>query len=204
MRGYQSTVSVAARSSSLAAAAGAPGLLGCVGVGLLAGLLTAFMDSLHLHLGLPGHKVLFWMPPLIIARLVLRHPIGATAGAGATAIACLGCGANIAGGPAYVPLIVLAGSVLDAAAGLAERRRLSFWLVIPLLGAAGAAGAMLCAVKRLAEPLLKTHLLWSLIPDPAASVIIYAFFGLLAGLLGAAIAAGVIRLKSSRRGRGAA
>ncbi len=195
MRGYQSTESVAARSSSLAAAAGAPALLGCVAFGVLAGLMTAFMDSLHLHLGLPGHKVLFWMPPLIIARLVFRHPIGATAGAGATAIACLGCGANIAGGPAFVPLIVLAGSVLDAAVGFAERRRLPFWLIIPLLGAAGAGGAMLCATKRLMVPLLKPHLLWNMIPDPAASVIIYAFFGLIAGLLGAAIATGVLRLR---------
>jgi len=195
MPGYQSTESVAARSSSLAAAAGAPALLGCAAVGALAGLLTAFMDSLHLGLGLPGHKVLFWMPPLIIARLLLRHPIGATAGAGATAIACMGCGANIAGGPAYVPLIVLAGSVLDAAAGLAERRRLPFWLVIPLLGAAGAGGAMLCAVKRLMVPMPRPHLLLGAIPDPAASVIIYAFFGLIAGLLGAAIATGVLRLR---------
>jgi len=194
MPGYPSTESAAARSSSLAAAAAAPALLCCVAVGALAGLMTAFMDSLHLGLQLPGHKVLFWMPPLIIARLLLRHPIGATAGAGATAIVCLGCGANIAGGPAYVPLIVLAGSVLDAAAALAERRRLPAWLIIPLLGASGAGGAMLCAVKRLTTPLLKTHLLFSVIPDPAASVIIYAFFGLIAGLLGAAIATGILRL----------
>jgi len=194
MPGYPSTESVAARSSSLAAAAAAPALLGCVAVGALAGLMTAFMDSLHLGLQLPGHKVLFWMPPLIIARLLLCHPIGATAGAGATAIACMGCGANIAGGPAYVPLIVLAGSVLDAAAALAERRRLPAWLIIPLLGAAGAGGAMLCAVKRLMVPMPRPHLLFSVIPDPAASVIIYAFFGLIAGLLGAAIATGVLRL----------
>ena len=194
MPGYPSTESAAARSSSLTAA-GAPALMGCAAVGLLAGLLTAFMDSLHLGLQLPGHKVLFWMPPLIIARLLLRHPIGATAGAGATAIACLGCGANIAGTPAYVPLIVLAGSLLDAAAGLAERRRLAAWLTIPLLGAAGTGAAMLCAVKRLTTPLLKTHLLWNFIPDPLASVIIYAFFGLIAGLLGAAIATGVLRLR---------
>jgi hypothetical protein len=166
-----------------------------VAVGALAGLLTAFVDSLHLGLQLPGHKVLFWMPPLIIARLLLRHPIGATAGAGTTAIACLGCGANIAGGPAYMPLIILAGSVLDAAAALAERRRLPFWLIIPLLGAAGTGGAMLCAVKRLMVPMPRPHLLFSAIPDPAASVIIYAFFGLAAGLLGAAIATGILRLR---------
>jgi len=194
MRGYQSIESIADRSTSLAAA-GAPALLGCAAVGLLAGLMTAFMDSLHLGLGLPGHKVLFWMPPLIIARLLLAHPIGATAGAGTTAIACLGCGAHLAGSAAYTPLIILAGCVLDAAAGLAERRRLAAWLVIPLLGAAGAGGAMLCAVKRLLAPLLKTHLLLGAIPDPAASVIIYAFFGLVAGLLGAAIATGVLRLR---------
>jgi hypothetical protein len=198
MRGYQSTESVADRSTSLAAA-GAPALLGCAAVGLLAGLMTAFianlMDSAGLHLQLPGHKVLFWMPPLIIARLLLGHPIGATAGAGATAIACLGCGAHLAGGAAFTPLIVLAGSVLDAAAALAERKHLAAWLVIPLLGAAGAGAATLCAVKRLLAPLLKTHLLFGAIPDPAASVLIYAFFGLLAGLLGAAIAAATLRLR---------
>jgi hypothetical protein len=163
--------------------------------GLLTALIANLMDSAGLHLQLPGHKVLFWMPPLIIARLFLRHPIGATAGAGTTAIACLGCGAHLAGSAAYTPLIILAGSVLDAAAGLAERRRLPFWLIIPLMGAAGAGGAMLCAVKRLMDPMPKTHLLFSAMPDPAASVIIYAFFGLIAGLLGAAIATGILRLR---------
>jgi len=40
----------------------------------------------------------------------------------------------------------------------------------------------------------RPHLLFSVIPDPAASVIIYAFFGLIAGLLGAAIATCLLRL----------
>jgi len=196
MRGYQSTENVAVRSSSAAGVAGAAGvreLLGCIGVGVLAGLGVTFVSRMGLHVGLTGHKVLFWMPMLIVARLVSRHPVGATAGSAATAATCLAFGTNLAGTALFMPLIVLAGSVLDAAAGLAERRHLPVWLIIPLFGAAGMIGATLCAVKRLLAPSVKWHVLLG-IPDPAASMISWAFFGLLAGLVGAALATGVIRL----------
>lgn len=196
MRGYQSTENVVARSSSASSAAGAAGLrelLICIGVGAVAGLGVTFVNRMGLHVGLTGHKVLFWMPMLIIARLVARHPLGATAGSAATGAVCLGFGTNLAGPPLYMPLIVLAGSVLDAAAGLSERKHLPVWLIIPLFGAAGMIGATLCAVKRLLSPSVKWHVLLG-IPDPAASMISWAFFGLLAGLVGAAVATGVLRL----------
>jgi len=200
MLGYQSTENAAVRSSrsAIAAAAGVRELLICIGVGVLAGLGVTFVNRLGLHVGLTGHKVMFWMPVLIVARLVTRHPIGATAGSAATAATCLGFGTNLAGTPLFMPLIVLAGSVLDAAAALAERRRLPLWLIIPIFGAAGMIGATLCAVKRLLSPSVKWHVLLG-IPDPGASIISWAFFGLLAGLIGAALATGALRLSRRKK-----
>ncbi len=202
MRGYQSTENVAVRSNSANsfAATGLKELLICIGVGVAAGLAVTLMNRLRLNPGLTGHKVLFWMPMLIVARLTTRYPIGASVGSAATAATCLGFGTNLAGLPLYMPLIVLAGSVLDAAAGLAEHRRLPVWLIIPLFGAAGMIGATLCAVKRLLSPSVKWHLFFG-IPDPAASMICWAFFGLLAGLIGAALATGVIRLARRKKNK---
>ncbi len=201
MRGYQSTENVAVHSSSansVAKAAGVKELLGCVGVGALAGLTVTFMSRMNLNLGRTGHKVRFWRPMLIMARMVTRHPIGATAGSAATAATCLGFGTNLAGPPLFMPLIVLAGSVLDAAAGLSERKHLPVWAIIPLFGAAGMIGAALCAVKRLLSPSVKWHNLLG-ITDPAASMISWAFFGLIAGLVGAALATGAIRLARRKK-----
>ncbi len=201
MRGYQSTENVVVRSSSSASvanAAGVKGLLACIGVGVAAGLCVTFVSRLGLHVGLTGHKVLFWMPLLIMARLATRHPIGATAGSAATGVTCLAFGTNLAGPALFMPLIVLAGSVLDAAAGLSERKHLPVWLIVPLFGAAGMIGATLCAVKRLLSPSVKWHILFG-IPDPVASMICWAFFGLLAGLVGAALATGVIRLVRGKK-----
>jgi len=46
-------------------------------VGVLAGVATA---SVKLHLGLPGHKALFWMVPIVLARVLSRHPVGGSIG----------------------------------------------------------------------------------------------------------------------------
>lgn len=159
-------------------------LLACAAVGVLAGVAASHA---RLHLGLSGHRALLWMVPVIVARLTLRSPIGATAGGLAAACTALGVGGHLAGGPAHLALIGLAGALLDAAIGFAERRSLAACWMIPLLGCAGALANLVCFGKRLVSPtLLKPHLL-TVGSGTWGTLASYAFFGLFAGLLGAAL-----------------
>lgn len=197
MPGSLSTEGEAVGWSRLATAAQLRSLAGCAAVGALAGLCMAHV---RLHLGLPGHKALCWMIPVVVARLLYRHPVGATTGACAAACAAIALGGNLAGGFLFVPLVALAGGVLDGAAAVAERLRLSPRGLVALLGAAGAAANLLCALKRLLVPQGGLHVLWGL-TGVAAQLVSYAVFGLLAGLAGAAIAAGVMAAMGKREGR---
>ncbi len=146
------------------------------------------MSCGRLHLGLPGHRALLWMVPIVVARLLTRCPVGGTGGTLAAALTSLALGGRFAGGFIQLPMVVFAGAVLDLAAGLAERRRLSARWAIPLLGAGGAAANLLCFLKRLAAPAgpgmhraLGASHVWT-------DLGLYAIFGLTAGLVGAAVA----------------
>jgi hypothetical protein len=171
-------------------------MLASLAVGVLAGLLVA---HLRLHLRLPGHKMLFWMTPIVAGRLLLGHPLGATAGASAAALTALAMGGHLAGGILFLPLVVLAGGLLDAAAALAQRRRLGPWPRAALLASAALGGGLICAAKRLLAPAGNWHVVLG-IGDPAASVMCYAAFSLAAGLAGALIATGALGLARRRRG----
>jgi len=194
MPGSLLTGNEAGRWSRLAAAAQVRALVGCAAVGVIAGLLAAHV---RLHAGLPGHKALFWMAPVLAARLLYGHPAGATAGACAAALTSLAFGGNLAGGALYVPLVALAGGLLDAAAAWAGRRTLPAWLLVAFFGAAGAAGNLLCAVKRMLVPQRAPHELLGL-AGPLAQVLSYALFGLLAGLIGATVATSAARIRRPR------
>jgi hypothetical protein len=194
MPGFPSIESIRSRARSPATAAALEGLLGAVAVGVLAGLAAAHM---RLHAGLPGHKALLWMAPIIAARLVFPSAAGATAGAVSAALAALAAGGNLAGGATGLPAVGLAGMLLDGAIGLAERRRLSAAWMVPLVGLAGMAANGVMLAKRLTAPLLNSHEALGLggIGGRLAS---YAAFGLAAGLLGAAVG----HLVRRRRGHG--
>ncbi|MCX5672610.1 MAG: hypothetical protein NTU94_14935, partial [Planctomycetota bacterium] len=103
-------------SRSLSVAEHASAVLITAAVGAAAGLVAG---QLRLHLGLPGHKVLFWLTPVLAARLIAGGPAGATAGALAAAVATAVAGGNLAGSLVQLPLIGVAGLVIDAAAWLA-------------------------------------------------------------------------------------
>ena len=166
-------------------------------VGVLAGVAAA---HIRLGLGMPGHKAMFWIIPVLLARLAYRHPLGATAGAGAAACTSLALGGHLAGQALFLPLVAAAGAVLDTAVLFAERRKLGIFWLIPVLGVAGTAANALCLVKRMLAP--RPHVHWLLgLADPWASVVSYAAFGLLSGLT-AAILAGIVRAAVARR-RGA-
>ena len=158
-------------------------------VGIVAGLLVA---HIRLHLGLSGHKLLLWLTPVVAARLLLKSPLGTTAGSLSAACSSLAVGGNLAGGVLLLPLVGVAGAIVDCAVGFAERRVLPAWLLVPLIASAGAGAGLVCAVKRVLLPVFRAHTVAGL-AGPPARLLSYAFFGLLAGLVGAVIAAAVHR-----------
>lgn len=168
-------------------------LLATCGVGLLAGLAAG---GVRLGLGLPGHKALMWMAPLVAARLVFRSPVGGSAGALAAALGTMAVGGNLAGAGMHLPVAVLAGGVLDVAVHFIERRCLAAMWAIPLMGLAGLAANLVMLGKRLLVPSLRLHhFLWT--SGLAARCLSYAVFGLAAGLLGAGL--GWVILRRRRR-----
>jgi len=152
-------------------------------VGVLAGVLAA---QVRLHLGMPGHKALFWMVPVLGARLICRSRLGTTLGAAGASGASMLLGGNLAGGPAMAFLVVLAGGLLDGAAAWGERLRLPAWRLVPLLGLAGLAANLLCMVKRLFSPSYEPHVVLGL-TGLGAVIVSYALFGLIGGLGGGLI-----------------
>jgi len=192
--GSLSTASGTARWNSLSAAAGWRALAGCAAVGAIAGVLAAHV---RLGLGMPGHKALFWMAPILAARLLYGHPVGATAGACSAAVTSLALGGNLAGGALFLPLVAAAGALLDAAAAFAKRHGLSAVWVLLLFAATGTGANLLCALKRMLVPQKAYHTLLGL-TGATAQLACYALFGLAAGLAGAAIALAGARLPKRR------
>jgi len=154
-------------------------------VGVIAGL---FVTHVRLRLGLPGHKALLWMTPVILVRLLGRCKAGTTAGALSAAFTTFVTGGHLAGGVLGLPLIGFAGLMLDVAINLAEKSGQPYLLTIPIVGLTAMFANLLCFVKRLLLP-----------AGPAAHLIFrasgfwfdlscYAFFGLIAGLVAATLA----------------
>ncbi len=167
-------------------------------VHLAIGVVTALLFApVKLRLGLPGHKILMYLLPIVTARLLMRHRFGATAGMGSATLASLAIGGHIAGGPLFFPLVILAGGAVDVAAALKTRWRLSAVAWIPLFAATGAVGGFLCLAKRLMLPSVRVNVFLGL-TDPWASLVAYPTFGFAAGLTGAIIAAIALRAMNRR------
>jgi hypothetical protein len=193
MRGSPSIENTRSHDAARSAAKSLGAFLAVCAVGLLAGLITA---QVRLHLGLPGHKALFVMAPVIAARLVFRSAAGATGGMVAAALASLAAGGQMIGASTHLPFAAVAGGVLDIVIGLAERRHLAAhcWMILPA-GLAGIAANLVFLAERLLTPLFQSHVLPGL-SGQGTRLVSYAVFGLASALLGAGLAA-IIR----RRGR---
>ena len=194
MPGYPLTESVTSRWHRFVGAVGLRMLVANAAVGVLAGLAIAHV---RLHLGMPGHKVLLWLTPIVAARLLARHPLGAATGALAAACVSLGLGGRFAGGILLLPLIGVAGAVFDGFILFAEKRQLHGWLVVLLAGAGGLAASLVVVLKRILLPQFRTHIVLG-VSGPPAQILSYAFFGLLAGLVGAAAAVAVRTIRRKR------
>jgi len=156
---------------------------------VIAGIIVTFTRA-PLHL--PGHKALLWMIPILAARLVTRARIGATVGAAATIVTTILLDGHLAGGVAMMPLVVLCGLVFDAAIIVSDRFHNGLPARILLLAAAGMAGDAFCFVKRLFEPGVDFS------SDLLTAGAWYAIFGLIAGLVGAAVGYCLKEFKSPR------
>jgi hypothetical protein len=192
MRGSPSIENTRSHDAARSATESLGAFLAVCAVGLLAGLIMA---QVRLHLGLPGHKALFVMAPVIAARLVFRSMAGATGGMVAAALASLAAGGQMIGASAHLPFAAVAGGVLDIGIGLAERRHLAAHWMIVSAGLAGIAANLIFLAERLLTPLFQSHALPGL-SGQGTRLLSYAVFGLASGLLGAGLAA-IIR----RRGR---
>jgi len=193
MRGSPSIENGRTRAEGVPTAEAVAALLATCGVGLLAGLAAG---GVRLGLGLPGHKVLVWMAPLVAARLILRSPLGGSAGALAASLGTMAAGGHLAGAAMHLPVAVLAGGVLDVAVHFIERCRLGAVWAISLMGLAGLAANLVMLGKRLLVPSFQVHhFLWT--SGHAARCLSYAVFGLAAGLVGAGVGWVILR----RRGK---
>jgi hypothetical protein len=166
-------------------------LAACAAAGVLAGVVAG---QVRLGLGWPGHKVLFWLVPVLLARLAMRSPAGATAGALAAGFTASAVGGNMAGAAVHLPVVGAAGVVLDVAAGLVERRGLSAVWAVPMLGLAGMVANLVMLGKRLMAPLVHTHHLGGM-PDLAVRLLAYAAAGMVGGLAAAGLAYAVRRVR---------
>jgi len=182
MHGYPATKRRILSADIVLGPEGVRGLIISLSAGIIAGCLAA---SLRLHLGLPGHKALLWMTPVIAARLWGGCRIGTTAGALTAAFVTLGLGANLAGGALGLPLVGLAGAVIDAFIIHLEKHKVS--ALTAILGVAFSAmlANLICCAKRLLLPA-------GIAPQDVfvgSGLLLrpfwYGFFGFLAGLIAA-------------------
>jgi hypothetical protein len=158
--------------------------LALAAVGVLAGIVVAYART-PLHL--PGHKALFWIPPILAARLLTGRRAGASVGALSTILTTLALSGRLAGGPVAMPLVLVAGLVLDLAVAVAQRRPGLQWRTVLLLSSAATAANLICFLKRVWET---TGAFFSTgnLEDLARTAAWYACFGFLAGAIGTAFA----------------
>jgi len=192
MRGSPWIENTRTRDAAVSAAGSVGAFLAVCAIGAMAGLAAA---HLRLHLGLPGHKAVLVMAPVIAARFVFRSAAGATGGMLAAALASLASGGEVITASAHLPFAVVAGGVLDAAIGLADRQRLPAWWMIPLVGLAGLVANLAFLAERLLTPLFQSHEFLG-ISGLGARLLSYALFGLLAGLVGASLGEVIRRRRS--------
>ncbi len=155
-------------------------LLVSISIGVLTGYVIAFAK---LKLGMPGHKVFMWLMPVLIARLCGGSKIGTGAGGLSAAITTHALGANLSGGFIGMPLIFLAGTVLDCIIHTLEKNKFSIIYTIVAITLAGTVAGFICWLKRLILPSgLSAHYLFGL-SGFWFKLLSYLFFGTMAGLI---------------------
>ncbi|HUV67052.1 MAG TPA: hypothetical protein VMW24_24405 [Sedimentisphaerales bacterium] len=185
MRGY---LWIESRVTPIGAILGPEGVRG-LAISLSAGIIAASLAAcLKLHLGLPGHKALLWMTPIIAARLLGRCRVGTTSGALTAAFVSIGMGGNLAGGLSGLPLVGAAGALIDATVIRLGKRKASALNAIAAVAFSAMLANLICCAKRLLLPVGVTpHNIFGGL-DVLMRPLSYALFGFLAGLIAATVA----------------
>ena len=125
------------------------------------------------------------MMPLLIARLRGGCKIGTTAGGLFAAVTAYSLGANLAGGALGMPLIGIAGMILDLAVNHIEQHNYSVPGKAVILGFGGILANLVCLSKRMILPEgLGPHFILGF-SGFWFKIFSYAFFGLLSGVASA-------------------
>lgn len=195
MRGYLWIESKVTPMGALLGPEGVRGLAVSLSAGVIAGCLAA---CLRFHLGLPGHKALLWMTPVIAARLLGRCRVGTTTGALTAAFVSIGMGGNLAGGLPGLPLVGAAAALIDATVVQLEKRKASALITITAVAFSAMLANLICCAKRLLLPVgLTPHDIFGGL-DVLIRPLSYGLFGFLAGLA-AATAAHLLRSRKTLR-----
>ncbi len=192
MRGYLWIENKGTAIEAVLGPEGVRGLAVSLSAGIIAGCLAA---SLRFHLGLPGHKALLWMTPVIAARLLGRCRVGATSGALTAAFVSIGMGGNLAGSLSGLPLVGVAGVLIDVTVARLEKCKASALATIVAVAFSAMLANLVCCAKRLLLPTgLTPHDIFGG-ADVLMRPLSYALFGFLSGLFAATAA----RLLRSRK-----
>lgn len=169
-------------------------LLLSIAVGAMTGCFIAFV---RLKLGMPGHKTFMWLTPVLIARLRGGCKIGTAAGGLAAAVSTYSLGANLAGGLIGMPLIVMAGLMLDWVINTLQNHKISGIRMIIALTLAGAAAGFICLIKRLGLPTgLSPHYMLGL-SGFGLKLASYLFFGALSGFVASIFSLSTLKKKKN-------
>jgi hypothetical protein len=161
-----------------------PRLLLAIVIGGLAGLAFGVTKN---PLSLPGHKAVLWIVPVLTVRWVYGCWGSGIVGAMAAAVVAMTFGEAIAGPRMFLPLVLLAGAALEATVAIARGWRLRWWAALPLAALGGLVANVLCFVHRLVGPWHARHSVLN-IPGPGGFLLSFAMFGLMSGLIAAALA----------------
>lgn len=157
-------------------------LLLCLAIGAAAGL---FMAKVKLGLGMPGHKIFFWMTPVLIARLRGKCRIGTTAGGISATLTAYALSGNLVGGIMGLPTAVLGGFIMDLTADRLEKSGSTGVRIILMIGLAGVVANLVCLGGRVMRPAgLNPHFLLGL-STSWFRLCSYIFFGFASGIVAA-------------------
>jgi hypothetical protein len=156
-----------------------------VSVGVLAGVMVSLVRQ-PVHL--PGHKVLWWMPLILAARLRTGMRGGATLGTISAICTTAMLGGRMPGGDLYFPVAVVSALLLDWCAEQLGRTRLRFVGYLFWFSIAGVVGNLLCMLSRVVGP--EGHLGFEgSMSASAGAFASFAAFGIAAGAVGCVLGA---------------
>jgi hypothetical protein len=151
-----------------------------ISLGVIAGVMVSLIRQ-PVHL--PGHKVLWWMPLILAARLRTGMRGGTTVGTISTICTTALLGGRMPGGDVYFPIAIVSAVLLDWCIERLGRTGVRFIGCLLCLSIVGLVGNLLCMVSRIDA--LQGHVAFSGTMNTSFGVFVsFAAFGMAAGAIG--------------------